>query len=153
MLATALILLGSASQWTQVGNGAYADPASTAHHQSGRSQQSALAWDNQQGREVLWVGSSHGGVWKSLVDAGGAITGFVPLGDTLQGSHTLASFLVYPGNSDKLLVATGDIPWGDGDGIYLSSNGGATWTNTLPTQPIHAWRLAEDSAFPDTVLA
>src|SRR6185436_630442 len=118
----------ASAAWSQLGNGEYDhDPGNSAeHHQTGRAQMTAWAFDKHQGREVLWVGSSHGGLWKSTVNSTGTVTGFQVLTDNVPGSHTLASFLVHTVDSDKVLISTGT-SWGDGDGVHATSNGGASW--------------------------
>ncbi len=139
---------GSTLGWVQIGAGEFNTGSSAGteppHHQSGRMAQSAWAFDKHQGRDILWMGASHGGLWKSMVSSTGQILRWVPLTDNFPGSHTLGSFAIHPLDSDSILVGTGTT-WGDGDGIYLTQDGGASWSaNTLPLQPTHVWRIADD---------
>jgi hypothetical protein len=78
------------------------------------------------------------------VDSGGQVVRWIPLTDNFPGSHTLGSFVVHRLDSDSILIGTGT-SWGDGDGTYVTQDGGASWsTNTLPLQPTKVWRMADD---------
>jgi hypothetical protein len=151
----------SAQVWQPVGAGIVNagkldDPVETVHHMSGRMAQAAWTFDAGQQKEVLWMGASHGGLWKSTVDASGTIVGWTPLTENFPGSHTLGSFVVHPLDSNRILIGTGS-SWGDGDGIYGTADGGASWAATvLPgVVPKHVWRLVadRDDAKHDTVFA
>jgi len=145
--------------WVEIGSGEFNTGSSAGseppHHQSGRMAQSAWAFDSHQGRDILWMGASHGGLWKSMVDASGQVVRWIPVTDNFPGSHTLGSFVIHPLDSDKILIGTGTT-WGDGDGIYRTQDGGASWSaNTLPLSPTRVWRIAGDrsDAGGNTVLA
>jgi hypothetical protein len=152
----------SRSQWVQIGAGIVAPVAvrntsvTSVHHQSGRSAQVAVAHDNDQDRDIFWNGTSHGGLWKSIVNStDGRLTGWVPLTDNFPGSHTLGSFLVHSTDSHQILIGTGSF-WGTGDGIYLTSDGGTTWGESLMRlTPTQVARLAADRTDEsgDTVVA
>src|SRR5262249_30580464 len=63
--------------------------------------------------------------------------------------------VVHRGDSDRILIATGST-WGDGDGVYATGDGGASWTKTAtPVSPKQAQRMIEDrgDATGETVLA
>jgi hypothetical protein len=151
----------STSQWVQIGSGIVAPAgarsgAGPAHHQSGRSAQVAVAHDSDQHLDVLWNGTSHGGLWKSIVNStNDRLTGWVPLTDNFPGSHTLGSFLVHSSDSHRILIGTGS-SWGAGDGIYLTEDGGTTWGDSLlPKPPTQVARLVADRTDEsgDTVVA
>src|ERR1041384_3300567 len=146
--------LTAGASWLPIGKGMDKNTSdSTVHHSSGRSAQTAWAFDAHQGRDVLWNGTSHGGLWKSIW-SGGTLVRWEPVSDNFPGSHTLGSFLLQRFDSDKILISTGS-SWGDGSGVYRSLDGGASWSgNTLGSSPKHGWRLVADSSDPtgDTVV-
>jgi photosystem II stability/assembly factor-like uncharacterized protein len=147
------------SQWVQIGMGEFAPPNAIggeglpAHAQAGRVAQVAWAKDiDPPNQDVLWVGTSDGGLWKPVVNDG-KVSRYVPLTDNFPGSKTLGSFLVHRQDSRHILIGTGS-NWGDGDGIYRSDDGGATWSdNLLPLEPTRVYRLAEDAMDNHTVFA
>src|SRR5262245_31846444 len=91
-----------ADQWVQIGSGEInesdEDQFPNAHPQSGRMWRAAYAFDSLQGRNVLWLGASHGGLWKGIVNSDGKYDSFVPVTDCspgrqcYSGSHTLGAF-------------------------------------------------------------
>jgi hypothetical protein len=158
----------TADQWIPMGSGVVniADPGMFPgnHDQAGRVWQTQIQL-NSQGQVVLWVGASHGGLWKPTLNADGFVTSYSPLTDCdpgtthhcYSGSHTLGAFLVHP-NGSKILIGTGS-PWNrggaggsyTGEGIFRSINGGLDWsTNTLknggtPLKPAIISRLVGDT--------
>ena len=78
-------------------------------------------------RTVL-IGVASGGVWKST-NAG---TSFTPIFDE-YGSQSIGDVAFFQGDPDIIWVGTGEasnrnsVGWGDG--IYTSTDGGATFTN------------------------
>lgn len=77
---------------------------------------------------TFYVGLATGGVWKTA-DAGGT---FSPLFDD-QPVASIGALAVAPSDPRVLWVGTGEAndrnSSGWGDGVYLSTDGGATWTN------------------------
>ena len=77
--------------------------------------------------QVMYIGAAGGGIWKS-VSAGAS---FMPVfDDHVQSIGALAIDQAHP---DTVWAGTGE-PWvrnsvSVGDGIYVSVNGGTTWTN------------------------
>ena len=135
LIGLSLLISGSAAQaddtWIQIGNGIEVtgdQEANGKHRESGRLAQVAWAWDNVQGRNALWAGASHGGLWKTLLDASGKVYGWATVTDNFPGSHTLGSFAIRKGNSDDIVIGTGAFGWGNGNGIYYTTNGGTDWT-------------------------
>ena len=148
--------------WVQMGQGEVVIPGfkdeigETVHNQSGRVELTAWAHDDDQGQDILWVGSSHGGLWKSIVRSDGNVNRYIPLTENFPGSHVMGSFLVHPHDSHRILVGTGHYGWGSGDGLYKTEDGGTTWSdNLLPSTPKRVVRLIDDRADEtgDTVLA
>src|SRR5262245_277104 len=142
-------------QWTHIGHGLLPNLFTGGHNLSGRAIQVAWRRDDRQGNQnILWVGTQFGGLWKSILDASGDVTSFVPLTDNFPGPHLMESFLVNRTDSDKILVGTGG---GSGEGkVYRTHDQGATWrAHRLPhvTTPTRVSRLVDDRVDPDTVLA
>ncbi len=80
------------------------------------------------GKTVIYVGAASGGVWKSL-DGG---TTFRPVFDK-NPVQSIGAVTVDPSNPKNVWVGTGEA-WtrnsvSIGDGIYKSTDGGATWAN------------------------
>ncbi len=75
-----------------------------------------------------YVGVGSGGVWKTT-NAG---TTFTPIFDD-QGSYSIGTVTIDPNNPETVWVGTGEnvsgrhVGWGDG--IYMSRDGGESWTN------------------------
>jgi hypothetical protein len=143
-------------KWIQIGSGIFSpNTGNTAgvHHQSGRLTQVSWAWDNVQGRNVLWAGASHGGLWKSIIDGSGTLTSWVTITDNFPGSHTLGSFAIKKGDSNYIVIGTGG-SWGNGNGIYYTVKAGedgwslatfcsSTWS-CGPARPERVRRLVAD---------
>ena len=77
---------------------------------------------------TLWVGSASGGVWKS--DDGG-IT-FQPVFD--DHAQSIGAVAVDPSDAETVWIGTGE-GWtrnsvSAGDGVYVTRDGGASWTRT-----------------------
>jgi photosystem II stability/assembly factor-like uncharacterized protein len=88
----------------------------------------AVAAYNEAGKTIVYVGAASGGVWKSR-DGG---TTFKPVFDK-QPVQSIGAITVDPQRHDTVWVGTGE-SWtrnsvSIGDGIYKSTDGGATWTN------------------------
>ncbi len=81
------------------------------------------------GDTVLYIGAASGGVWKST-DGG---TTFTPKFDK-QPVQSIGSIAIDPQNTDSVWVGSGEA-WtrnsvSFGNGVYHSTDGGETWTNT-----------------------
>jgi photosystem II stability/assembly factor-like uncharacterized protein len=88
----------------------------------------AVAAHHEDGKTVLYVGAASGGVWKSL-DGG---TSFKPIFDKMP-VQSIGAIAIDPSRPKTVWVGTGE-SWtrnsaSIGDGIYKSTDGGATWSN------------------------
>ena len=88
----------------------------------------AVAAYDDSGKTVVYVGAASGGVWKSM-DGG---TTFKPVFDR-QKVQSIGAIAVDPSNPRTVWVGSGE-SWtrnsvSIGDGIYKSTDGGATWTH------------------------
>ena len=115
--------------WEQIGSGD--DNPDGVHYEAGRVRQASYAYDNTVGATTLWLGATGGGLWKA-VDLLFAVA-FVPMSDNLPGSPSVGAFLVQPGNSNNILIGSGDTGRYPGTGMYKTSDGAATWH---PVNPI-----------------
>ncbi|MEE4270744.1 MAG: hypothetical protein V2I67_03660, partial [Thermoanaerobaculales bacterium] len=138
----------AASQWTRVSGAIVDQTPSVEHDKVGRVRCAAWAWHNGLGETTLWAGSSSGGLYflgrNPLIPAWRI---WVPVSETLAGSPSVGSFLVRQGNSNQILIGTGDPGrWGDsGSGLYRTSDGGASWTRiALNPEPANYYKLVAD---------
>jgi photosystem II stability/assembly factor-like uncharacterized protein len=88
----------------------------------------AVAAHHEEGKTIVYVGAASGGVWKSS-DGG---TSFKPIFDK-QPVQSIGALAIDPSHPKTLWVGTGE-GWtrnstSIGDGIYKSTDGGATFTN------------------------
>ncbi|MFY9345326.1 MAG: glycoside hydrolase [Planctomycetota bacterium] len=78
--------------------------------------------------DTFYIGVNHGGVWRSR-DAGRT---WVPIFDD-QPTGSIGAIAVAPSDPDVLYVGTGEglqrPDLSTGDGVYKSTDGGATWRN------------------------
>jgi photosystem II stability/assembly factor-like uncharacterized protein len=78
---------------------------------------------------LFYIGVNNGGVWKST-DAGRV---WVPIFDD-QPTGSIGAIAVAPSNPDVIYVGSGEglqrPDLSTGDGLYKSTDGGKTWTNT-----------------------
>ena len=76
----------------------------------------------------LWIGTADAGVWDS---ADGGVT-WTPRFDA-QTALSIGSIAVHPTDSNTIYVGTGEDNGGgysyDGEGVFKTTDGGATWTN------------------------
>jgi len=82
-VAAAVLLFGvhegAQAQWVQIGSGLHGGGSVQTRNtpaESGRVTQLSRAWDESQQKEILWLGASHGGLWKSFEDAPGHVAGW-----------------------------------------------------------------------------
>lgn len=115
--------------WEQIGYGDFNSDG--VHYQAGRIRQATYAYDNSQSATVLWLGATGGGLWKAVDLFFAAV--FVPMSDNLPGSPSVGGFLVQPGNSNNILIGTGDIYRYGGTGMYQTTDGGTTWNAVFPS--------------------
>ena len=118
------------SAWSQIGYGDY--NLDGVHHRAGRIRQASYAYDNNQGFTTLWLGASGGGLWRGVLINLFAVA-FVPMSDNLPGNPSVGAFLVQPGNSNNILIGSGDLLRYGGTGMYKTKDGGATWNEVNPT--------------------
>jgi hypothetical protein len=119
----------STDSWEQIGSGD--DNPDGVHYEAGRIRQASYAYDNTVGATTLWLGATGGGLWKAI-DLLFAVI-FVPMSDNLPGSPSVGAFLVQPGNSNNILIGSGDLGRYVGTGMYKTSDGAATWHPVNPT--------------------
>jgi hypothetical protein len=128
---------GVSTTWTAVGPTQIA--SSTFGLETGRVTSIAIDPSDASGNTV-YVGTTGGGVWKSVNAAGtSASVTFAPLTDTLAvynngsatGSLSIGALTVEPGGTGVVLAGTGDpndaLDSYYGSGILRSADGGQTW--------------------------
>ncbi|HEU4727138.1 MAG TPA: hypothetical protein VFT22_04600 [Kofleriaceae bacterium] len=100
----------------------------------------------------FYVGAASGGVWKT-VDGGAT---FTPIFDN-HGSLSTGALAIDPRNSEILYVGTGEASPGGGsvtypgDGVWKTSDGGATWEHLGLDQTVAIGRIVVDPRNPDNV--
>ena len=97
-----------------------------------------------------YVAVGSGGVWKTE-NAG---TTWTPIFDK-ESSYSVGTLAIDPGNPDSVWVGTGENVGGRhvgfGDGVYHSTNGGASWTKRGLSETGHISRIIVHPKDPDTV--
>jgi len=100
---------------------------------------------------TYFFGAADGGVWKTT-DAG--VT-WRPLFDR-QGSASIGALVVAPSDPDVIWVGTGQLHqrWDivDGDGVYRSTDGGASWTHLGLTETRHVGAIWVDPRDADVAI-
>ena len=98
----------------------------------------------------FYFGSVNGGVWKSI--DGGRV--WRPISDSLPVA-SIGAIAVAPSAPDVVYVGTGECTLRDsagyGNGMYRSSDAGATWTHIGLDDTQHIGRIAVDPHDPNTV--
>ena len=134
-----------ATSWTWVSGAMYDHTPSVEHDKIGRIRCAAWAWHNGLAEPTLWAGASAGGLYflgrNPFIPS---LRWWVPVSNTLPGSPSVGAFLVRAGNSNQILVGTGD--WGrhgdEGTGLYRTTDGGVTWTRiSMSPEPSHFFKL------------
>src|SRR5437867_4035685 len=100
---------------------------------------------------VFYFGAADGGVWKTT-DAGRT---WNPIFDR-QPASSIGALAVAPSNPDVLYAGTGQIETRydvmNGNGVYRSADGGATWAAAGLADSLHIGRILVDPRDPDVVL-
>ena len=114
-----------------------------------------FAYDNRPNRDVVYVATAQGGIWKSL-DRGESWTS---VSKTLPALTTGSVGWSPAGGGEGTLIAlTGDNNGGGnsfaGSGVFRSTNGGATWTKAtgVPTGLL-GFKVAVDPTNPNKIYA
>lgn len=99
---------------------------------------------------IVYVATASGGVWKTVNNG---VT-WAPLFDN-QNTSSIGDITIAPSNPDIVWVGTGEpnnrqsSSWGDG--VYKSTDGGATWKNMGLRDTHHIGRIAIHPADPNIV--
>ena len=100
--------------------------------------------------KVLYVGAASGGVWKT-VDGG---LSFAPIFDD-QPIASIGDLALAPSNPDVIYVGTGEANVRNsvsfGNGVYKSTDGGASWNHLGLEDTRHISRIVVHPTDPDTV--
>ncbi len=145
-----------ANNWTPAGGTITSPDPGFERDAIGRIRSAAWSWHNGLAEETLWIGASSGGLYflgrNPIVPI---IRMWVPVSKNLPGSHSVGAFLVRPGNSDIILIGTGDPGrWEGGTGLYRTTDGGTTWTHIdMSPEPSEFYGLVSFADAPDAVLA
>ena len=94
---------------------------------------------------TYYIGAAQGGVWKTT-NAGQT---WKPIFDE-TGVASIGAVALAPSNHDVIYVGTGEET--RGNGVYRSTNGGATWTNVGLADTHFIGSIVIDRANPDIVL-
>ena len=109
---------------------------------AGTGEQASIGFDIYYGAGVL-VSSDHGQTWKQTCTIAGPTCPFIgPYNNGLNpgfgffnfGGARISYVAVNPTNPNLILVGAQFLVEGPQEGVYCSSNGGATWTNILPDE-------------------
>lgn len=83
------------------------------------------------GQNYVYAGASSGGIWRANLSTNGDV--WQSLGDNLP-NQAVRALAVHPTNPQRILVGTGDPGRYRGGGMYLTDNGGGSWTS-VPMNP------------------
>jgi photosystem II stability/assembly factor-like uncharacterized protein len=101
-------------------------------------------------RNIYYVASASGGVWKT-VNAG---TTYEPIFDG-EGSYSIGCITMDPNNPNVIWVGTGENnnqrSVGYGDGVYKSADGGKSWVNCGLKNSEHVGKIIVDPRNSDVV--
>jgi photosystem II stability/assembly factor-like uncharacterized protein len=116
-------------------------------YNSGRVTDFAVQPDRTQ---VIWVATASGGVWKTVNNG----TTWDPVFDS-EGSYSIGCLAMDPENFNKVWVGTGENnsqrSVAFGDGVYVTEDGGASWTNMGLKDSEHIGDIVIDPRDPDVV--
>ena len=130
-------MTNSTGVWTSIG----------PYNLGGRA--SAVARDPNDGN-VLWLGAADGGVFKST-DGG---VQWTPVFDS-QVALSIGAIAVHPTDSNVVYVGTGEengLTYSyDGEGVFKTIDGGATWTSVGLAETRHIGKIAIDPVDPQRV--
>ncbi len=92
---------------------------------------------------TIFIGAAEGGVWKST-DTGAT---WAPIFDGV-GSQSIGALAIAPQSAARLYVGTGEANSSgdsyDGDGVYVTDDGGANWQSLGLAETRHIGRIALD---------
>src|ERR1700722_4410266 len=117
-------------------------PSSPATVYAGTGEQAAISFDIYYGAGVL-RSTDHGQTWTQTCTTAGPTCPFIgPYLDGLNpgfgffnfGGARISYVAVNPTNPNLILVGAQFLVEGPQEGVYCSSNGGASWTNILPDE-------------------
>lgn len=100
--------------------------------------------------QVIWVATASGGIWKTVNNG----TTWTPVFDS-EGSYSIGCLAMDPTNPNVVWAGTGENnsqrSVAFGDGVYLTRDGGASWTNMGLSESEHIGDIAIDPRDPDVV--
>ena len=100
---------------------------------------------------LFYFGAADGGVWKTTDDG----RTWAPVFDG-QPASSIGALAIAPSNPDVIYAGTGQVETRfdimDGNGVYRSADGGATWTHAGLEETRHIGRILVDPRDPDVVL-
>jgi photosystem II stability/assembly factor-like uncharacterized protein len=100
--------------------------------------------------DQIYIIGNAGGAFRST--NGGA--SWSPIFDAVNGAKSMGDIEVAPSNPNVLWIGTGEetnVAYYWGDGVYKSTDGGATWTNMGLGEARHTGRIAIHPTNPDIV--
>ena len=99
---------------------------------------------------AFYVGTPMGGVWKTT----SAGVRWFPIADQLTNIDSIGAVQVAPSDPNIIYLGSGDpIAGGDGNGIYKSTDAGATWTHIGLENTHRISKMVIDPKYPDLVVA
>ncbi|MEE4271803.1 MAG: hypothetical protein V2I67_09015 [Thermoanaerobaculales bacterium] len=116
-------------------------------YNSGRITDFAVQPDKTQ---VIWVATASGGIWKTVNNG----TTWTPIFDS-EASYSIGCLAMDPTNYNKVWAGTGENnsqrSVAFGDGVYLTEDGGKSWTNMGLADSEHIGDIVIDPRDPDVV--
>ena len=100
--------------------------------------------------QVIWVATASGGIWKTVNNG----TTWKPVFDG-EASYSIGCLAIDPTNYQKVWAGTGENnsqrSVAFGDGVYLTEDGGKSWTNMGLKDSEHIGDIVIDPRDPDVV--